>query len=106
MTSTTSPSRPVERPRDRIYGYALDRLASLSARATIECREPTCGDRGEDGELVSCGSSSHCGEKMMLAGWRRELQVMRDIKALVERLEQKELEATAAADRGKKGARK
>lgn len=101
----TSQSEPKIRPRDRIYEYAIDRLASLSARATAECREPTCGARGEDGELVSC-SSRHCGEKLMLPGWRRELQVMRDVKALVEHLELKELEAAAAADKARKGPRR
>lgn len=104
-TSTTSPSEPRARPRDRIYDYAIDRLSSLAARATMECREPTCGARGEDGEVVSC-QSQHCGEKLMLAGWRRELQVMRDIKALVDRLELRELEAAAAADKGGKGTRR
>jgi hypothetical protein len=96
--STTSPS---ERPRDRIYGFVIDRLASLNARANSECREPTCGARDEDGALVSC-ASPHCGEKLMMLGWRRELQVMRDIKALVEHLEQKELEAMATADKPRK----
>ena len=82
---------PTERPRDRIYSYVIDRLASLSVRATMECREPTCGARDEAGEVVSC-SSPHCGEKKMNEGWRREMQVMRDVKALVEGLERRELE--------------
>jgi len=91
-----------ERLRDRIYSYVLDRLASLHARATIECQEPTCGIRDENGEVVSC-SSNNCGEKKMLSGWRRELQVMRDIKALVEGLERVEIQKQAAEDkRGKR----
>lgn len=102
----TSRSEEKVRPRDRMYDYVLDRLASLNARALMECREPSCGEmRDEDGLLVSC-QSENCGEKLMLPGWRRELQVMRDFRALIERLEQKELEAIAAADRGKKGAKK
>lgn len=95
-------SRTEERPRDRIYDYILDRLSSLAARASLECREPTCGARDETGEVVSC-SSKNCGEKLMMAGWRRELRVMRDIKALVEGLERVEVERLAAADkRGKR----
>lgn len=93
---------PNERPRDRIYGYALDRLASLNVRASLECREPTCGARDETGEVVSC-SSPNCGEKKMREGWRRELQVMRDIKALVEWVERREMETQANA--GKRGKR-
>lgn len=80
----------------------LDRLASLNVRATIECKEPTCGARDESGEVVSC-SSKDCGEKLMMAGWRRELQVMRDIKILVEALDRKELEKIAAGDKKGKG---
>jgi hypothetical protein len=90
------------RPRDRIYDFVLDRLASLTVRATMECKEPTCGARDEDGEVVSC-SSVNCGEKLMMVGWRRELQVMKDVRALVEGLERAELQREAAADkRGKR----
>lgn len=96
----TSPS---ERPRDRIYGYVLDRLSSLSVRATLECQEPTCGARNEEGEVISC-SSKDCGEKLMMPGWRRELQVMRDVKALVEGLERAEMQREAESD--KKGRRR
>lgn len=85
-----------------MYAFCLDRLASLNARATMECQEPTCGARGEDGEVISC-SSKDCGEKLMLAGWRRELQVMRDFKALIEGLERAELAKLAAADKKGKG---
>ena len=92
-----------ERPRDRIYGYCLDRLASLAAHATISCREPTCGARDPDtNDVVSC-ASKNCGEKLMMYGWRRELMVMRDIKSLVEALERAELERLAAE--GKRGKR-
>lgn len=91
MTSPTE-ATPAERPRDRIYDYILDRLASLAARASLECRESTCGARDEETkEVISCASKD-CGEKLMMAGWRRELRVMRDIKALVEGLERAELE--------------
>lgn len=84
-----------ERPRDRIYSFCIDRLASLAAHATISCREPTCGERDpETNEVISC-SSKNCGERLMLYGWRKELQVMRDIRALIEALERAELERVA-----------
>lgn len=85
-------------PRERMFTYALERIGSLEARATAECKEPTCGTV-EDGEKISC-SSPNCGEKQMLAGWRRELQFMRDITALVQWLERRELELKAAAEKG------
>jgi hypothetical protein len=86
------------RPRDRMFLFALDRLASLEARAKIECLEPSCGTRDDEG-VHSCTNSKNCGEKLMLAGWRRELQAMRDVKALVEGLERREQELEAAKDR-------
>jgi hypothetical protein len=86
-------------PRERMFTYALERIGSLEARATAECKEPSCGERDKDGDKVSC-SSPNCGEKQMLAGWRRELQFMRDITALVHALERRELEQKAAADKG------
>ena len=90
MTNLTSQTE--QRPRDLIYDYVLDRLASLNVRAGLECREPSCGARDEEtGEVASC-SSKNCGEKLMLAGWRRELQVMRAIKILVEGLERAAME--------------
>jgi hypothetical protein len=90
------------RPRDRIYLQVMDDLFSLENRAREACLEPTCGARDEDGEIISC-SSVNCGEKIMLSGYRRRLQVMRDVKALVEGLERAQLEQQAAADkRGKR----
>ena len=93
----------LERPRDRIFSYVLDRMASLAAHATLACREPTCGARDESGELISC-ESVHCGEKLMLSGYRRELTVMRDIRSLIEALERAELERLAVEDK-KRGRR-
>lgn len=91
-----------ERPRDFIYDYVTDRLASLSARSLIECQEPTCGAKNEEGEIISC-LSVNCGEKRMMSGWKRELKAMRYVKALVEGLERAELQREAAADkRGKR----
>lgn len=97
MTSPTNP--PVERPRDRIFDYCLDRIASLRARAKLECREPTCGAIDEEGNVVSC-SSQNCGEKRMMHGWQRELRVMRDVRELIEWLERSEIEKAAKADKG------
>ena len=96
---TSRPETPAERPRDRIFDYCLDRIASLRARAVLECREPSCGAKDEEGNVISC-SSDNCGEKRMMAGWRRELRVMRDVRELVEWLERSELEKTAKADKG------
>ena len=93
---TSRPETPAERPRDRIFDYSLDRIASLRARAVLECREPSCGAKDEEGNVISC-SSENCGEKRMMAGWRRELRVMRDVRELVEWLERSE---TAKADKG------
>lgn len=97
MTSQTE--APAERPRDRISDFALDRITSLRVRAVIECREPTCGARDEDGEVISC-SSKNCGEKLMMPGWRRELLVMREIWELIVWLERTEIEKAAKADKG------
>jgi hypothetical protein len=77
-------------------------MASLNVHASLACREPTCGARDEQGEVISC-ESVNCGEKLMLDGYKRELLVMRDLKALIEWLERSELEKQAAAD--KKGKR-
>lgn len=102
-------SQSDERPREIAFDHVLDRLATLNARATLECREPTCGARDDDGEVISC-SSEHCGEKLMREGWRRELAAMRYMKDLIEwadRFEQKkaaeaEKAAAMAAMKGKR----
>lgn len=72
-----------------MFEYVVDRLFSLEVRAKMECKEPTCGTIDDDG-AASCVNSKHCGEKLMMQGWRRELQVMRDFKALLEVLERNE----------------
>ena len=59
-----------------MYGYAIERIRALEIRRSV--------DGGE-----------------MLEGWKRELQVMLDIKTLIEWLDQQELERLAAADRTK-----
>lgn len=86
---------------DRMFLYAIDRIASLEARAKIECREPSCGVVDEEG-VSSCVNNKNCGEKTMLSGWRRELQAMRDLKALVEWLERRDMEKKADAGRKRK----
>lgn len=92
-----------QRPRDRMYDFAIDRITVLTDFAKRHCREPTCGARDEDGALVSC-RSDQCGEKRLEEWLRRELQVMRDLRELVEWLERDELAKLAAED--KKGKRK
>jgi len=74
-----------------MFDFILDRLTLLTMHARASCKEPTCGAR-EEGEIVSC-SSVHCGERLMMEGWRRELHVMRLFKRLIEHLEQQELES-------------
>lgn len=92
-----------ERPREVAYGHLIDRLFSLNVRATMACREPTCGAR-EDGAVVSC-SSKNCGEKLMLEGWRRELAAMRYLKELVEWADRFEQKRAAEVDKKTKGKR-
>jgi hypothetical protein len=107
VTSTSPSEEPWEtqRPRDRDYDYVLDRIAVLSDFASRSCREPSCGTRDEDGNVVSC-SSKHCGEKRMEVHHRRELQVMRDIRALIEWLERSELQKAVAEDKKNMGKRR
>lgn len=84
-----------------MFDFVCDRLTLLTVRSRAECREPTCGARSEeDGEIISC-SSEHCGEKLMMEGWRRELRIMRMFKRLIEHLEQQELEAKFEAEKQK-----
>lgn len=105
MTSPTEqPLWATQRPRDRLYDFAIDRITVLADFAVRNCREPTCGARDEDGVLVSC-RSDRCGEKRLEESHRRELQVMRDLRALVEGLERVELAKLAAEDK-KKGRQK
>jgi hypothetical protein len=93
-----------ERPREIAYVHVLERLATLNARATLECREPTCGERDKDGEVISC-SSKHCGEKLMRDGWRRELSAMRYMKELIEWADRFEIKKAAEEDKKTKGKR-
>lgn len=99
----TSPNEPWEsqRPRDRMYLFAIDRIHILQDFAKRHCKVVNCGEKDEDGEII-CGGAG-CGEKLIHADHRRELQALRDVKALVEALERKELEAQAAADKKGKG---
>lgn len=89
------------RPRDRIYTVTMEEIFDLELKAKAACREPTCGAR-EDGEIVSC-ASVNCGEKLMLDGYRRKLQVKRDIKLLVEGLERAEMERQFAEEKSSWG---
>lgn len=81
---------PTERPRDRMFAYVADRIFSLETRAKMECKSAACGSTDDDG-VSACTNSKDCGEKTMLQGWRRELQFMRDVKALLEVLEHNEM---------------
>lgn len=87
-----------ERPRERIYGWALYRIHILRDYARRNCMSSTCGQRDEDGEPIPC-SGANCGEKRIHPEHQRELQAMRDTCALVEWLERKELEQAAKDDK-------
>lgn len=106
-TDSTSPSeappaKPVEeRPRDRIYSWALHREHILRDYARRNCLSATCGARDEEGELLPCAGKD-CGEKRIAEEHQRELRAMRDTCALIEWLERKELEQRAEDDRPKK----
>lgn len=96
MTDSTSPSE--ERPRDRIYAWALYRVSILQDYARRHCSNAWCGSRGDDGEPLPC-SGKDCGEKKIHEEHQRELQAMRDTCALVEWLERKEIEQRADHDK-------
>lgn len=100
QSPSDAPAWLAMRPRDRMYEFALDRIAILSDFATRNCREPSCGTRDEDGEVASC-KSPHCGERRMEEHHQRELQIMRDVCALIEWLERAELQRAAEAAKGK-----
>lgn len=87
---------PSKRERDFVTGYLLERMGSLNARATIACREPTCGERDNQGKVISC-ASEHCGEKLMLEGHRRELWAWRCVRSWIEEFDREEGEELAAA---------
>jgi hypothetical protein len=88
-----------------MYDFVLDRIAILSDFATRNCCEPSCGTRDEDGDVVSC-TSAHCGERRIDDHHQRELQCMRDMRALIEWLERDEIAKAAAADKAAKGRKK
>lgn len=93
-----------ERPRDRIYSWALYRIHILRDYARRNCMSSTCGGRDEDGEPIPC-SGANCGEKRIAEEHQRELQAMRDTCALVEWLERVEIEKKAADDKASRGKR-
>jgi hypothetical protein len=95
MEATKSPS---ERPRERIYGWALYRVHILKDYARRNCMSATCGQRDEGGDPLPCAGKD-CGEKRMAEEHQRELQAMRDVCSLVEWLERQELERAAKDDK-------
>lgn len=95
MEASRSPS---ERPRDRIYAWALYRIGILADYARRQCKNPACGTRGDDGEAWVC-SGENCGEKLIHEEHQRELQAMRETCALVEWLERSEIEKQARDDK-------
>ena len=99
MTDSTSPSE--ERPRDRIYSWALYRISILQEFARRHCSNPQCGARDDEGEPIPC-AGKECGENKIHEEHRRELRAMRDTCALVEFLERKEIEQKADDDRPKR----
>lgn len=97
----TSPSDEKPRDIDYVFDFLLDRISDGRRRARAACQEPTCGAR-EEGKVISC-RSVHCGERLMLSGWRRELRACVLLRNMVLEIEQKDLERQAAADkRGKR----
>lgn len=103
----TSPSDAApERPRDidYVFDFLLDRIVDGRRRAKAVCQEPTCGARDDDGKVVSC-SSPHCGEKLMLPGWRREYRSCVLLRDMVLQTERKAIEQQAADDKKYKGKR-
>ena len=84
-----------DREREFVTAYLIERMGSLNAFATLACREPTCGARDEEGKVVSC-ASENCGEKLMLAGHRRELWVWRCVRGWIEQYDRAEIEQRAA----------
>lgn len=91
MGQTTSPN---ERPRDRIYAWALYRISILQDYARRNCKNPMCGARDDEGEPIPCAGAD-CGEKRIVEEHRQELRAMRDTCTLVEWLERAELEKAA-----------
>lgn len=89
-----------DRPRDRIYAWALYRISILQDFARRHCKMPTCGQRDDDGEPIPC-SGMNCGEKLIHAEHQQELRAMRDTCALVEWLERQEIEKAAKDDKEK-----
>jgi len=65
--TASDPGLLKQRPRDRMYDYAINRMRSIQVRQEID------GDE-------------------MLAGWRREYLMMQDVKNLIEWMERRELE--------------
>lgn len=85
-----------------MFEWAVDRIHILQDFASRNCQVANCGGKDDEGEPIPC-SGSGCGERRIHADHRRELRVMRDLKALIEALELKELQALAAADKKGKG---
>lgn len=87
-----------DRPRDRIYSWALYRVSILQDFARRHCKNPACGTRDDEGEPVKCAGKD-CGEKLIHEEHQRELQAMRDMCTLVEWLERQEVEKQARDDK-------
>jgi hypothetical protein len=88
-----------------MFLWALDRITILEDFAKRNCRAANCGEKGDDGEVVSCSATMQCGEKRIAEWHQRELQCMRDLKNLIEWMERSELLKQAAADKESKGRR-
>ena len=76
LADSVEPRWKKQRPRDRMWEYAIERIVSLELLIEIS--------HGQTYE-----------------GWHRELTVMQDLKALIEWLDRQELERKAAADKDK-----
>lgn len=107
MTSPTDnePLWKSQRPRDRMFLFAFDRITVLEDFAKRNCWAANCGEKDEDGQVVSCSTTTQCGEKRLEEWHQRELQCMRDLKTFIEWYERAEIAKAAAADKASKGKR-
>lgn len=102
LTSLSEPLWKSQRPKDRMYIFAIDRITILEDFAKRNCRAANCGEKDEGGDVAIC-SGPLCGEKRLEEWHQRELQCLRDLKTFIEWYERAEIAKAAAADKASKG---